>query len=142
VCAERCGGFSECRPPPDDLLSRLVQSFGPQLYLPGPLVPPGPEPTYGWGSERSDDADGKERWTHSGRTANRAKDTAAWDLSGAPGPYVEETGQEQPPFSLGGRQRGGGLKLPGGLDGPAKPSKVVGQCGVPEMGALHADDGL
>jgi hypothetical protein len=33
-------------------------------------------------------------------------------------------------------------KLPGSLCRPAKPSQVVGQSGVPEMGPLHTDDCL
>src|SRR5580700_6692628 len=32
-----------------------------------------------------------------------------WNLSGGLRPHVEETGQKQPQFSLGGRQRGGGF---------------------------------
>jgi hypothetical protein len=63
-------------------------------------------------------------------------------LSSGLGPHVEETGQKQPPFALGGRERGGDFQLPGSLCRPAKPSQVVGQSGVPEMGPLHTDDCL
>jgi hypothetical protein len=38
-------------------------------------------------------------------------------------PYIEETRQKQPPFSLGGRQCGGCFQLPGCFGGPAKPSR-------------------
>ena len=65
-----------------------------------------------------------------------------WDLSGGLGPHVEETGQKQTSFALGGRQRGGGFQLSGSLCRPAKPSEIVGQSGVPEMGKFQTDDGL
>ena len=51
-------------------------------------------------------------------------------------PYVEETGQKQPPFALGGRERGDDFQPPGSLCRLAKPSQVVGQSGVPEMASL------
>jgi hypothetical protein len=63
-------------------------------------------------------------------------------LSSGLGPHVEETGRNQPPFALGRRERGGDFQLPGSLCRPAKPSQVVGQSGLPEMGPLPTDDRL
>jgi hypothetical protein len=47
-----------------------------------------------------------------------------WNLSGGLGPHVEEAGQKQQPFALGGRERGGDFQLPGNLCRPARPSQV------------------
>lgn len=58
------------------------------------------------------------------------------------GPHIEKTRQQPPPFFIGGRRCGGSFQLPGCFGGPAKPSKVGGQCGMPDLGPFHADDGL